>query len=131
MANSAPTIGSYDENGQWSGMHSGDPDRHVAEWVRQVKERGHATTESGYRPAHHHTIGVGQGHQDDQFADAGTSHTAWVENEAYGPFLNPGNEARKLMAARVKAAKSGTEFDRNALLYQQFRLALARAKAGS
>jgi hypothetical protein len=51
------------------------------EWVDQIQRVGHAITEVGQRPSNHHVIGVGVGHNDAAFAEAGRSMAAYYENE--------------------------------------------------
>lgn len=57
------------------------------EWTRAVARDGHAiTTDSSHRTITNHRIaGVGIGHDDASFCEAGTSEAAYVENgEAFG-----------------------------------------------
>lgn len=88
-----PTVGSYrthDFDGalrersewSWSGTHSGDEDRTIAELVRSLERHGHATTEGSIasRPSNHHIIGLGVGHDDAEFAEVGRSMAAYYEN---------------------------------------------------
>lgn len=127
----APTIGAYqidDPSKPWSGLHNGSLDRHIAEWVRRIHAHGNATTDGTYRPANHFLIGVGAGHQDDNFAAAGTSHAAWFENDADGVFMDADREADKVERLQAKADASGHVDDHRAAIYQALRAAIAKAK---
>lgn len=74
------TVWSYAEDGGLSGISPADP----SHYVRDLDRRGHAITTVGSRPSNHHVIGVGMGHDDAEFAEAGRSMAAYYENgEAY------------------------------------------------
>jgi hypothetical protein len=60
----------------WSGIGP-----YATEEATQVlRQRGHMIIYSGDRPSNHHIIGIGLGHDDAEFAEAGRSYAAWCEN---------------------------------------------------
>lgn len=57
------------------------------EFVDSIKRHGHAivTDSRHYRPSNHYIAGVGVGHDDAMFAEAGTSQAAYYESgQAFG-----------------------------------------------
>lgn len=76
------TVGSHKPHG-WSGVSTVDQDVLVTEFVRQMSNYGHVTTEDiAARPWEHHVAGCGIGHDDSAFAETGRSQAAYVENDA-------------------------------------------------
>lgn len=74
--------GSYEGR---SGIGGGEPEKH---WLDTMERFGHAITTVGFRPANHHMIGVGIGHDDADWCESrfgAGSMAAWYENECSGP----------------------------------------------
>lgn len=70
------TVWSYSEDGGLGGISPAD----TSHYLRDLERRGHAITTVGMTPSNHHVIGVGVGHDDAEFAEAGRSMAAYYEN---------------------------------------------------